>query len=207
MNAINTLHQFTKVPSPDSLQNILIVDDEQRFRFAYSNLLAHEQRSIEEASTGQEAIAKLRDGLIDLVILDMKLPDISGVEIMEWLATEEIDTLVIVFSADRSINAAIHALRYRAFEFLRKDCDPDEMVLAVERALSERQRKKEHAIINARLKHSERLHRFLVEQSPDLIFTLSQDGLFTFINARVHSLLGFLPEELIGKHYPLHLGQ
>ncbi|MFN4326491.1 MAG: EAL domain-containing protein [Azonexus sp.] len=201
MNAINALYELASLPGIPAQQSILIVDDEPHFRHAYSNLLAADERTIDEAATGQAALEKLKDGRIDLVILDLRLPDISGLEIMEWLAAHEIDTTVIVFSADKSINSAIHALRHRAFEFLRKDCDPDDMIIAVERALNQRQREKEHALITARLRHSESLHRFLVEQSPDLIFTLDSEGYFTFINSRVQSLLGYTPEELAGQHY------
>jgi diguanylate cyclase (GGDEF)-like protein/PAS domain S-box-containing protein len=201
MNAINTLYEQATLPVIPTQQSILIVDDEPHFRRAYSSLLAADERTIDEAGTGQAALEKLKDGRIDLVILDLRLPDISGLEIMEWLAAHEINTSVIVFSADKSINSAIHALRHRAFEFLRKDCDPDDMIIAVERALSQRQREKEHALIAARLRHSESLHRFLVEQSPDLIFTLDSEGCFTFINGRVQTLLGYAPEELAGQHY------
>jgi len=202
MNAINAINALANIPCIElSQQQILIVDDEVRFRTAYRSLLAHERRKIDEAASGKEALAKLSDGKFDLVIIDLKLPDISGLEIMEWLTTTNIDTKVIVFSADKSINSAIHALRHRAFEFLRKDCDPDDMILAVERALNHRQRDLEHAIIVAQLKQSERLHRFLVDQSPDIIFTINCEGNFTFINGRVQSLLGYDPEELIGRHY------
>jgi len=201
MNAISALYELSNIPGIQQHQNILIVDDEARFRSAYKILLAGEQRTVSEAATGQEAIALLKAGEQDLVILDLKLPDISGLEIMEWMTVNEIDTAVIVFSADKSINSAIHALRHRAFEFLRKDCDPDDMLIAVERALAHRQREREHAVISAKLTHSERLHRFLVEQSPDMIFTVDQEGRFTFINGRVQSLLGYAPGELLGQHY------
>lgn len=201
MNAITALYELARVPSIQMHQSILIVDDEPHFRRAYMELLAGDQRSIGEASTGQEAIAKLKEGQMDLVILDLKLPDISGLEIMEWMSTHKVDTSVIVFSADKSISSAIHALRHRAFEFLRKDCDPNDMIIAVDRALANRQRDKELAIVSAQLEHSERLHRFLVEQSPDMIFTLDRQGRFTFINGRVSTLLGYAPEELVGQHY------
>ena len=201
MNAITALYELAKIPTVSPQKNILIVDDEARFRSAYSALLDSDQRFIDEASTGQEAIPKLKEGKTDLVILDLRLPDISGLEIMEWMSAHAIDTDVIVFSADKSIDSAIHALRHRAFEFLRKDCDPNDMIIAVERALAHRQREKEHALISAQMKHSERLHRFLVEQSPDMIFTLDTQGRFTFINGRVNALLGYTPEELIGQHY------
>ena len=201
MNAITALYELAKIPTVSTQQNILIVDDEARFRSAYTALLDSDQRVIDEASTGQEAIAKLKEGKTDLVILDLRLPDISGLEIMEWMSAHRIDTDVIVFSADKSIDSAIHALRHRVFEFLRKDCDPDDMIIAVERALVHRQREKEHALISAQMKHSERLHRFLVEQSPDMIFTLDPHGRFTFINGRVNALLGYTPGELTGQHY------
>lgn len=201
MNAISALYELSNNPGIQQHQNILIVDDEARFRSAYKILLAGDERTVSEAATGQEAIALLKAGEQDLVILDLKLPDISGLEIMEWMTVNEIDTAVIVFSADKSINSAIHALRHRAFEFLRKDCDPDDMIIAVERALAHRQREREHAVISAKLTHSERLHRFLVEQSPDMIFTVDQEGRFTFINGRVQSLLGYAPGELLGQHY------
>jgi diguanylate cyclase (GGDEF)-like protein/PAS domain S-box-containing protein len=201
MNAISALYELARVPSIQTQQNILIVDDEPRFRCAYMELLAGALRSIGEASTGQEAIAKLKEGKTDLVILDLMLPDISGLEIMEWMTAHKIDASVIVFSADKSISSAIHALRHRAFEFLRKDCDPNDMIIAVDRALANRQRDKELTIISAQLQHSERLHRFLVEQSPDMIFTLDRQGRFTFINGRVSTLLGYAPEELVGQDY------
>ncbi|UCV20650.1 putative bifunctional diguanylate cyclase/phosphodiesterase [Ferribacterium limneticum] len=201
MNAITALYELARVPGIVSRQNILIVDDEPHFRHAYKELLAGEQRSIDEASTGQEAIAKLREGKTDLVILDLRLPDISGFEIMEWMTSHHINASVIVFSADKSINSAIHALRHRAFEFLRKDCDPNDMILAVDRALANRLRDQELAVVSAQLQHSEQLHRFLVEQSPDLIFTLDRLGRFTFINGRVSTLLGYSPDELVGQNY------
>ncbi|PKO49394.1 MAG: hypothetical protein CVU31_00090 [Betaproteobacteria bacterium HGW-Betaproteobacteria-4] len=201
MNAITALYDLANVPTIQTSQNVLIVDDEPRFRRAYMELLASEQRSISEASTGQEAIAILKEGRTDLVILDLMLPDISGLEIMEWMSTHNINTSVIIFSADKSINSAIHALRHRAFEFLRKDCDPNDMIIAVGRALANRLRDQELALVSAQLQHSERLHRFLVEQSPDMIFTLDREGRFTFINGRVSGLLGYVPEELLGKSY------
>jgi diguanylate cyclase (GGDEF)-like protein/PAS domain S-box-containing protein len=185
----------------DGSQRILLVDDEPRFRSAYRVLLAAQSRVIEESSTGKEAIQRLADGDIDVVVLDLKLPDISGIEIMEWLVRSNIKTSIIVFSADESIDSAIVALRRGAFEFLRKHCDPDDLIKAVERALHSRQLEVEHARMTSRLEQSEHLHRFLVEQSPDLIYTVDPAGHFLFINRRARALLGYKPAELIGQHY------
>jgi diguanylate cyclase (GGDEF)-like protein/PAS domain S-box-containing protein len=202
MNSISAEQISGLVDSrPQSLQKILLVDDEPRFRSAYRVLLAAPGRSIEECSTGKDAIKRLSEGNIDVVILDLKLPDISGIEIMEWLVRSQISTSVVVFSADESIDSAIIALRRGAFEFLRKHCDPDDLIQAVERALNSRQMEVEHARMTARLEQSEHLHRFLVDQSPDLIYTVDPAGNFIFINRRVQAMLGYKPSELIGQHY------
>jgi diguanylate cyclase (GGDEF)-like protein/PAS domain S-box-containing protein len=203
MNAFSGIGKLVHIPDVVGHQHILIVDDEPRFRSAYMELLSGKNRSIEECSSGREALLRLNRRDIDVVVLDLKLPDIGGIEIMDWLTRNHVATSVVVFSADESVDSAIHALRHGAFEFIRKHCDPDELIEAVDRALRRRRMEQEHALMTARLEQSERLHRFLVEQSPDLIYTLDSDGYFIFVNGRVESLLGYTREELIGQHYSI----
>ncbi|WP_018153103.1 putative bifunctional diguanylate cyclase/phosphodiesterase [Leeia oryzae] len=201
MNAIPSFHTLATIVDYPDVQRILLVDDEPRFRSAYRELLAGEGRQIDEAATGQEALQFLGTREIDVVVLDLKLPDITGMEVMDWLVANHISTSVIVFSADESIDSAIHALRQGAFEFIRKHGDPDQMIRTVDKALRHRRLEKEHALMTARLEQSERLHRFLVDQSPDLIYTLDKEGNFIFVNRRFETLLGYDPNELIGLHY------
>ena len=201
MNAVSGLAQMTGIPDRAPPQRILLVDDEPRFRSAYRELLSAEGRSIEECSSGKEALLRLEQCDIDVVVLDLKLPDIGGIEIMGWLTRNRIPTSVVVFSADESIDSAIHALRQGAFEFIRKHADPDALIEATARALRRRQMEQEHALMRAQLEQSERLHRFLVEQSPDLIYTLDSAGKFVFINGRIETLLGYSRNELLGQHY------
>lgn len=201
MNVVSGIDQIMSIPKLAAKQRILLVDDEPRFRGAYRELLRGEQREIEECGSGKEALQYLDRRDIDVVVLDLKLPDISGLEIMDWLGRNHITTSIVVFSADQSIDSAIHALRHGAFEFIRKNADPDKLIEAIERALRRRRMEQEHAQMTAQLEHSESLHRFLVEQSPDLIYTLDHDGNFIFVNGRIEPLLGYRPEELIGQHY------
>jgi len=201
MDIVSGIDPMKEIPDIAGVSQILIVDDEPRFRSAYRELLAGKNRRIEECATGREALQRLGLRDIDVVVLDLRLPDIGGIEIMEWLARNKIGTSVIVFSADQSIDSAIHALRQGAFEFIRKHCDPAELIESVERALRRVHMERQHALMTAKLKQSERLHRFLVEQSPDLIYTLDRNGRFIFVNGRVESLLGYDREELIGQHY------
>ncbi len=201
MTALSEIEGFDMIADDIGEIRILIVDDEPRFRSAYRLLLAAENRRIDECANGAEALKRLDRRDIDVVVLDLRLPDIGGIEIMEWLSRNLIPTSVIIFSADESIDSAIHALRQGAFEFIRKHSDPDDLIQAVERAVRRRRLEREHAVMTAQLERSERLHRFLVDQSPDLIYTLDGEGRFLFVNNRVETLLGYTRDELIGQHY------
>jgi len=184
-----------------STERVLIVDDEPRIRQAYGSLLTRAGREILTCGTGAEAIERLARRDIDVLILDLTLPDMHGTEIMAWMELDHLATAVVVFSADEAIDSAILALRRGACEFIRKQASPDDLIRTVDKALSRRKLEREHALMTARLEQSERLHRFLVEHSPDIIYTLDPNGQFIFINNRIETLLGYKREELIGKHY------
>ena len=185
----------------DQPQRILIVDDEQRLRSSIGLLLKGKEREIIECSTGKEAISILQSQDIALALLDVNLPDISGLDVMEWITKHKKSTSVIIVSADTSIDYAITALRNGALEFVRKQSEMDDLQHKVENILHRRRLERRHALMTARLEQSERLHRFLVENSPDLIYTLDQHGCFMFINGRIEALLGYDRDELIGCPY------
>jgi diguanylate cyclase (GGDEF)-like protein/PAS domain S-box-containing protein len=185
----------------DQPQRILIVDDEARMRSSLRQLLEGADRDILECETGADAIAKLKSQDIALVLLDINLPDISGLDVMEWITKFNIPTNVIMVSADESIDSAIRALRNGVVEFVRKPNELDEIQHKVDNVLHRCRLERSHVLMTARLEQSERLHRFLVENSPDLIYTLDPNGCFMFINGRVESLLGYSRDELISCKY------
>lgn len=187
--------------SLDQPQKILIVDDESRIRSSLRVLLEGAGREIQECGSGLDAVAVLKSQDIDLVLLDINLPDITGLEVLEWIAKNKISASVIFVSADASIDSAILALRHGAIEFVRKPANLEEIKRKVENALYRRRMERSYALMNMRIQQSEQLHRFLVENSPDLIYTLDDTGRFMFINQRVESLLGYTREELIGRSY------
>ncbi|MEI6704966.1 MAG: diguanylate cyclase, partial [Deltaproteobacteria bacterium] len=182
-------------------QRILIVDDEPRICSSLRLLLEDAGRIILECTTGNEALTILKSQEIDLVLLDINLPDISGLDVMEWITNNNISTSVIIVSADEQIDSAIRAFRSGVVEFVRKPLGLGEIQHKVENALYRRRLERSHVLISAQLEQSERLHRFLVESSPDLIYTLDPEGRFIFINGRVESLLGYSRDELIGSYY------
>ena len=180
---------------------MLLVDDEPRMLSSLGELLKDRGFVLTSAANGGEAIRYLGQQPFDLVILDLRLPDISGHDIMDFMNSQQADANIIVTSGDRGIDAAIGALKRGAYDYLRKPYSPEELRKTVDNALKQRRLQAENRHIAWQLESSERKYRYLVDSSPDIIYTLDHEGRFTFVNDRVQQLLGFSREELIGEHY------
>jgi diguanylate cyclase (GGDEF)-like protein/PAS domain S-box-containing protein len=153
------------------------------------------------AASGSDAIRELTKTAFDLVMLDLRLPDIHGHQIMDFIKSQALRADVIVTSGDQGIDAAIGALKRGAFDFLRKPYAREELLNTIDHALKQRRLIAANDRIAKALENSERKYRNLVDGSPDIIYTLDHTGCFTFVNDRVRHLLGFERSELIGKHY------
>lgn len=180
---------------------VLIVDDEARVLHSLKELLKEKGFELICAANGTEAIERLSEAPFDLVLLDLRLPDMSGHAIMDFINEREIGSNVIVTSGDNGIDAAIGALKRGAFDYLRKPYSREALLNTIDNALKQRRLLRENRQMAARLENSESKYRHLVHSSPDIIFTLNHEGLFTFVNDRVKELLGFDRDDLIGNHY------
>jgi PAS domain S-box-containing protein len=92
-------------------------------------------------------------------------------------------------------------MRLGAYDIFRKPYNFDELEHAIRNALDKSRIEEEKSQIQSRLEHSEQLHRYMVDNSPDLIYILDLEGRFTFVNNSVKRLLGYDKAQLIGKHY------
>lgn len=180
---------------------ILVVDDEPYLRNSLSSLLGFHGFAVVTADGGRSAIELLQCRPFDLVLLDLFMADVNGHQVMASIVEQRLDTCVIVVSGDVSIDSAISALRLGAADFLRKPYEPDELLLKIDNVLTKRRLEKENNVMNLQLRESERWHRYMVNSSPDIIYTLDAEGRFTFLNDRVEALLGYRKESLIGQHY------
>jgi len=190
-------------PAPEFQPRLLLVDDEPRLLTSLYELLRGHDYQLVTASSGSEALTHLNRLQFDLVLLDLRLPDMSGHEIMDFINAKDIDADVIVMSGEAGIDAAIGALKRGAYDYLRKPYNPPELLKTVENALQKRRLAVENRRIGQRLENSEKMYRYLVDSSPDIIYTLNHEGCFTFVNDRAYQLLGFTREELLGKHYSI----
>ena len=185
---------------------ILVVDDEPLILESLSRLIGSQNQDgqkfeVTTASGGQEALAAVGRMQFDLILLDLNMPDMNGADVLGYLDARGVTTPVIVISGENTIDSAVGALRGGAADFIRKPYKPEELLKRIENNLATRQLEVENAQIQQRLQQSEEWHRFLVNNSPDFIYTLDNAGCFTYVNDRVEILLGYTREELIGRHY------
>ncbi len=182
-------------------QKILIVDDDTVVLKSLKDLLAIRGFNTDTAIGGQEAICQLDQNNYDLVLLDLHMPYVNGHDVMAHIRAKKINTSVIIVSGETSFEAAKNACSQGAYDFLRKPYATDELIITINNALKEKRLQKQNTFMQQQLGESERLHRYIVNTSPDIIYILDPDGHFTFINERIETLLGFSKEEIVGKHY------
>ncbi|MEJ2480916.1 MAG: EAL domain-containing protein [Acidihalobacter sp.] len=180
---------------------ILAVDDDPRLLDSLRELLLPNGYRIDTVGSGREAIEALAPGGYDIALIDLKMPEVDGHQIMRFAADRDLHTDIIVISGEASFETAVDALRQRAHDFLLKPYTPEQLLRRIDITLERRRLKADAATIQEKLRNSEKLHRFLVNTSPDIIYILNDEGYFTFVNQRVEELLGYTREELIGQHY------
>ncbi|TNC81364.1 MAG: two-component system response regulator [Oleiphilus sp.] len=180
---------------------ILVVDDELRMLTSLQKILVNEGYTASTAQGGIAACEKLIEENFDLVLLDLNMGDVSGHQVMDFIAENEIDVATIVVSGESSFSAVSKALRRGAYDYLKKPYDPEELLNTVNNALQKVLLEKAHVAMQQRLQKSEELHRYIVNSSPDVVFMLDKQGRFTFLNKKIEALLGYTKDELMGQHY------
>ncbi len=185
----------------ESLVRILVVDDEPSLRRSIAAVLQASDRLIDDCGSVAETLARLNTRSFDLLIVDYRLPDATGLAVMDWLISNDRRESIIMISGEESVDAAIGALRRGADDFLLKPYNLDQLRRAVGNAILKRQLERNSRVNQQRLQSSEQMHRYLVEHSLDLIYTLDAEGRFNYLNLRIESLLGHPRNALIGRHY------
>ncbi len=192
---------YTKSGSNSYTENILIVDDEVHHLNSLKELIKHENYNVTLANSADEAIDVLDKNIIDLLLLDLNMPEKGGVEVMKYINSYDTGTTVIVVSGETTFEAAENALKYGAYDYIRKPYSVEGMLNSLKNAFKKRQLEHENKVMQARLLRSEQLHRYIVNKSPDIVYILNREGYFTFVNERMEKTLGYNKSDVIGKHY------
>ncbi len=122
----------------DGTADILIADDERSIRWVLSEALSAQGYRIHEARSGTEALARLDGGDIDLALIDIRMPELSGLDVVSKAQEFGCKTTLIVMTAETTMTNAVEAMKRGAYDYLTKPFDLDVVKHLVERALEAR---------------------------------------------------------------------
>ena len=130
---------------------ILVVDDEEIIRESLSFILKKEGYDVTEASNGQEAYEKILADPFDIVVSDIEMPEMKGIELLENITHVSPETLVVIITAHASIETAIEALRKGASDYILKPIEFDELLVKIHRLLEHRRLSLENKVLRQEL--------------------------------------------------------
>jgi PAS domain S-box-containing protein len=175
---------------------VLIIDDNAELVGALHAVLMSTQHRIEvvTASHGQEGLAVARARGFDVAIVDVKLPDASGVDLIPLLRSASPFGEVVLITGFASMDAAIGALRSGAFAFIPKSFRPEELVSTIDQAITKVRLTRERDEL-------ERRYRALVELTDVLVVGLDADDRVALLNRKASMFAGVEPGEALGRPF------
>jgi len=135
----------------DSSKHLLLVEDEGPLRQAVAEQLADRGYSVEQAETGEAALARLADFAFDVIVTDLRLPGIDGSAVVEAAVARYPDIIAIVVTGYGTVKDAVQAIKRGAADFVNKPFQIDELLHALDSALERRRLKSENAYLRAQL--------------------------------------------------------
>ncbi len=124
---------------------ILIIEDNEDMVFTLSKILKKEGHSVHTATTGEDGLSIFKRELIDLVLLDLKLPGMGGIDVLIEMKETDPDALIIMMTALTDVKPAIEAMKKGAYDYLLKPFELEELKLVVKKALETHRLKREVA--------------------------------------------------------------
>ena len=114
---------------------ILVVDDEELMRDYVSETLIRKNYQVDIARNGKEALARTDDNQYHLIITDMKMPEVTGMDLLKSVKSKCPETFVVVLTAYGTVENAVEAMKLGAYDYLMKPCTADEIEMLVERVI------------------------------------------------------------------------
>lgn len=117
------------------MAKILIIDDEKAIRRSIKEILEFEKHQVEEAEEGQIGLNMALKNKYDIILSDIKMPKIDGIELLQQLIENQIETSIIIMSGHGSIETAVDAVKKGAYDYLAKPIDLNRLLVSVRNAL------------------------------------------------------------------------
>ena len=158
---------------PDTQKHLLIVEDEAPLREAIAEQLTDRGYRVEQAESGEAAIAKLADFAFDIIITDLRLPGIDGSAVVESAVARYPHIIAIVVTGYGTVKDAVEAIKRGAWDFVNKPFQIDELLHVLDSALEQRRLKSENAYLRAQLEERYRFEGIIGKSRPmKLLFQL-----------------------------------
>ena len=159
-----------------SSTKIFIVDDELVMRKSLSGWLERDGYEVDTAESGEEAIEKLKKTRFDLLLVDIKMEGISGLDVLKHVMENDPDVAVIMITAYGSIPTAIEAMKNGAHDYLLKPFDPDELGVLIEKIVEQQAQARENLFLKEQYKDRTRFESMIGQSKPmQEVFDLIQD--------------------------------
>lgn len=150
----------------DEKMSVMVVDDEKIVRESLFFWFEKDGYTVDTASSGLEALKKLEAYPFDIMFVDIKMPGMDGIELLEKIMTEYPDTAVIIITAYGSIESAINAMKAGASDYLLKPFKPKYLSLVMEKIMQQKRLTSEYNYLKGRLEKISRFDNIIGQSSP-----------------------------------------
>lgn len=124
---------------------ILIVDDEERFRFTLAKLLKVRELDVTTLGSGPEALEALKQEQYDVIVLDVRMPGMDGIETLAEIKKLNPNIEVIILTGHASVDAAVDIMKLGGYDYLLKPCSVEELIEKIEAAFERKQAREQRA--------------------------------------------------------------
>ena len=145
---------------------ILIVDDELIMRESLAGWLERDGHIVQTAASGEEALEKVRETHFDILLVDIKMEGISGLEVLRHVKESDPDVEVVMITAYGSIPSAIEAMKDGAFDYMLKPFDPNELGVLIEKIIQHQDQKRENIYLKEQYKDRTRFESMIGQSKP-----------------------------------------
>ena len=167
------------------MERILVVDDDKDLRFNLSSILKDEGYDVLAVEDGREALKTVQRNCPDLVLLDIRLPSMNGMKILEKLKRIDKELIIIMLTADAEVKDAVKAMKLGAFDYVTKPFDNEELILIIKKALHTQYLSREVKSLRKKLGRVPAPIEEVMGDSPRINQVLKQVGIIAATNMTV----------------------
>ncbi len=187
---------------------VLVIDDETGIREGSTRILSRMECKVSGAANGEEGLGLLAKKKIHIVLLDLKMPGIDGMEVLRRIQSDHPDILVIVITGFATVETAIEAMKQGAYDFIPKPFEPDQLRIVVNRAKDKIMLQAEAAKLArdrrrtlADLDMEKSRIRTIIESLPSGLVVTNTEGNIVLVNPAFCHQIGLQPGTCIGGHF------